>query len=252
MRHPGSLRSNTRELSLWIVHLEASEQKFEQSLAWLSPEETERAERFRFDRHRRAFVLGRAALRALLGSYLDIAPDAVRFEFGPQGKPRLAGTSSPLQFNASNSGHLAAYAFTAGCEIGVDLEQHRAMLDLENIARRFFSPEETAELLELPASEKTAAFFRCWTRKEAFIKALGGGLSIPLDSFQVTLRPDDAARMVSLGGSSQAARGWMLHDFTPAPDYAGAIAYPGLLRSVETRTAASIDELSDELQVEPA
>ena len=132
--------------------------------------------------------------------------------------------SCSLRFNASNSGDLAAYAFTNGCEIGVDIEQHRALRDFENIARRFFSPEETAELLELSAAEKTAGFFNCWTRKEAYIKALGGGLSIPLDSFRVTLGPGLRRGWYR---SMEARRGgrWTLHDFTPAPDYAGAIAY---------------------------
>jgi 4'-phosphopantetheinyl transferase len=175
----------------------------------------------------------------------------VEFVYGPQGKPMLAPTlqnvSSTLRFNASNSGNLAAYAFAHGCEIGVDVERHRALPDFENIARRFFSPEETAELLELSPGEKTSAFFNCWTRKEAFIKALGGGLSIPLDSFRVTLGPGVAARMVSLDGSNDAARRWTLYDFIPAPDYAGAIAYPDQPRSIQTNPLLSVDSLLEAL-----
>jgi 4'-phosphopantetheinyl transferase len=225
-----------RDVRLWTVRLDASDDTFARSLAWLSEEETARAERFRFDRHRRAFVLGRAALRALLGSYLGMDAAAVQFVVGPHGKPALADPSCALRFNASNSGDFAAYAFTSGCEIGVDIEQHRALRDFENIARRFFSPEETAELLALSAAEITPGFFNCWTRKEAFIKALGGGLSIPLDSFRVTLRPGADARMIS-------PPGWMLHDFTPAPDYAGAIAYPGEPRSIQAVRLLSLDDL---------
>ena len=192
MLRPGRLGFNSRDVHLRILRLEASEDNFARCLAWLSPEETARAERFYFPRHRRAFVLGRAALRALVAGYLGMDAAEVGFIYGPQGKPALATVKTcSLRFNASNSGDLAAYAFTTGCDIGVDVEQHRALADLENIAHRFFSPEETAELLELSAAEKTAAFFRCWTRKEAYIKALGGGLSIPLDSFRVTLRPGD-------------------------------------------------------------
>ncbi len=235
-----------RDVHLRIVRLEASEDNFARCLAWLSAEETARAERFYFPRHRRAFVLGRAALRALVASYLGIHPAEVGFTYGPQGKPALELKSS-LRFNASNSGDLAAYAFTTGCDIGVDVEQHRALGDLEHIAHRFFSPEETAELLELSDAEKTAAFFRCWTRKEAYIKALGGGLSIPLDSFRVTLRPGVAARMVSLAGGADAARGWTLHDFDPGADYAGAIAYPDVARSLQTGSIVTLDELLDEL-----
>jgi 4'-phosphopantetheinyl transferase len=253
MRHLGRPGLGDRHVHLWLVRLEASENNFERSLAWLSPEETARVKRFHFDRHRRAFALGRAALRALLAGYLDMKAVEVDFVYGEHGKPSLTSAlrskSCPLQFNVSNSGNLAAYAFTIGCEIGVDVEQHRALHDFENIARRFFSPEETAQLLELPDAEKTAAFFRCWSRKEAYIKAMGGGLSIPLDSFQVTLRPGAAARMVSLGGSEEAARAWTLHGFDPAPDCAGAIAYPDQPRSVQTGPIVSIDELLDELRL---
>lgn len=240
---PGPDGLKGREVHLWVVRLEASEDNFERSRSWLSEDEIARAERFRFDRHRRAFVLGRAALRALLASYLGIAPADVRFVYGPQGKPALADTLSPLRFNASNSGDLAACAFTRGCEIGVDVEQHRAVRDLENIAHRFFSPEEAAEVLELPATDKETGFFNCWTRKEAYIKAMGGGLSIPLDSFQVTLRPGVAARMVSLDGSAEAARCWTLHDFTPAPGYTGAIAYRDEPRSIQAMPVMPVDEI---------
>lgn len=238
-----------RDVHLRIVRLEASEDNFTRCLAWLSPEETARAERFYFSRHRRAFVLGRAALRALLAGYLGLDGSEVDFVYGPQGKPALAPTvenACSLRFNASNSGDLAAYAFTTGCDIGVDVEQHRALADLENIAHRFFSPEEAAELLQLSALEKTPAFFRCWTRKEAYIKALGGGLSIPLDSFRVTLRPGVAARMVSLAGEADTARGWTLHDFDPGAGYAGAIAYHDVPRLLQTGPIVTLDALLEE------
>jgi 4'-phosphopantetheinyl transferase len=304
MRRPERLDPDGREVHLWIIRLEASDDNFARSLAWLSPEESARAERFHFPRHRKAFVLGRAALRGLLASYLGTNAADVGFVYGPQGKPALAPTlkndvslqsqqfidevhqvgwspgpqstptsasrsrmlpepdqgvqrgrerpphgdlHSALRFNASNSGDLAAFAFTAGCEIGVDIEQHRALHEFQNIARRFFSPEEAAELLELPAAEKTDAFFHCWTRKEAYIKALGGGLSIPLDSFRVTLRPGVAARMVSLDGSEDAAHGWTLHSFDPAPGFAGAIVYPDVPRLLQSVPMMGMDELLDQL-----
>ena len=226
-----------------MVWLEATEDIFARSLSWLSAEEMARAERFHFERHRRAFVLGRAVLRALLASCLGIDAAEVRFMYGPQGKPALEEGSCALRFNASNSGNLAAYAFTTGCEIGVDVEQHRAVRDLEHIAHRFFSPEEAAELLDLPATDRDTAFFNCWTRKEAYIKAKGGGLSIPLDSFRVTLRPGAEARMVTLEGSAEAARGWTIHHFIPAPDYTGAVAYPDKPRVLQARPVASVEEL---------
>jgi 4'-phosphopantetheinyl transferase len=243
MQPPGRFDFDSRDVHLWIVRLEASDDNLARALSYLSPEETARAERFHFDRHRRAFALGRAALRVLLGSYLGREARQLDFVYGPQGKPALAGSPCRLRFNVSNSGNLGAYAFTSGCEIGVDIEQHREMHDFENIARRFFSPEETAELLALPAAERTEAFFHCWSRKEAYIKALGGGLSIPLDSFQVTLRPGVAAGMVSLGGSAEAARGWTLHDFDPAPEYAGAIAYCDGRRMLLARPMVTVEDI---------
>jgi 4'-phosphopantetheinyl transferase len=243
MQRPGRFDFDSRDVHLWIVRLEASEENFARALSYLSPDETARTARFHFDRHRRAFALGRAALRALLGSYLGMDARKLDFAYGPQGKPALADSACRLRFNVSNSGNLAAYTFTAGCEIGVDIEQHRELHDFENIARRFFAPEETADLLELPAAERTEAFFHCWSRKEAYIKAMGGGLSIPLDSFQVTLRPGVAAGMVSLGGSPEAARAWTLHDFDPDPEYAGAIAYCDGPRALVALPIATVEDI---------
>ncbi len=116
--------------------------------------------------------------------------------YGPKGKPALAARERPLRFNVSNSGDLAAYAFTFDCEIGVDVEHRRRLLEIESIAQRFFAPDEVAELMDLPESERPDGFFNCWTRKEAYIKAVGDGLSVPLDSFRVTLQPGVPARMV--------------------------------------------------------
>ena len=251
MRRSERLDFDSRDVHLWVVRLEATEDNFARSLACLSHDETARAERFYFPRHRRAFVLGRAALRALAARYLGIQPAAVDFVYGPQGKPALAPSldnqACSLRFNASNSGDLAAYVFTTGCDIGVDVEQNRPLSDLENIAHRFFSPEETADLLEVAEAERTSAFFHCWTRKEAYIKAMGGGLSIPLDSFRVSLQPGVAARMVSLAGSEDAAHSWTLDNFDPAPGYAGAIAYCDEPRPVRTGPIAAVDEILDDL-----
>lgn len=250
MRNPGRFHLDSREVCLWTVRLDASQDNFERCLAWLSPDERARADRFHFPQHRRAFVLGRAALRALLGGYLGMGAMEIQFVYGPQGKPALApgiqNQACPLEFNAANSGDLAAYAFTIGCKIGVDIERHRELPDLENIADRFFSPEEASELLALPAAEKTSGFFHCWSRKEAYIKAMGGGLSIPLDSFRVTLQPGVPARLASLGGSEEAARAWTLHGFDPAPGYTGAVAYPDRERRLQSSSIISVDGLLSE------
>jgi 4'-phosphopantetheinyl transferase len=231
------------EVHLWVARLEAAESTFARAFSWLSPDEVERADRFRFDKHRSAFVLGRAVLRALLASYLRIPPEEASFVYGPKGKPALAGATCPLDFNVSNSGDLAAYAFTLGCEIGVDVEHRRRLLEIEGIARRFFAPEEVTELMALSEGERPEGFFNCWTRKEAYIKAVGDGLSVPLDSFQVTLEPGVPARMVALDGSAAAAERWTLHAFTPEPDYAGAIAYRDRERPLTVHPLAAAGEL---------
>jgi 4'-phosphopantetheinyl transferase len=237
------LELSPREVQVWTVRLEASESNFARAFSWLSPDEVERADRFRFEKHRRAFVLGRAVLRVLVSSYLRIAPVEASFIYGPKGKPALAGAACPLYFNVSNSGDLAAYAFTLDCEIGVDVEHRRRVVEIEGIARRFFAPDEVAELMGLPEEERHEGFFNCWTRKEAYIKAVGDGLSVPLDSFQVTLEPGIAARMTGLDGSAAAADRWTLHAFTPAADYAGAIAYPDRERPLLVQPLLTVDEV---------
>lgn len=247
MRQPGRLEEplelQGRAVQLWTIRLEAAEPAFERVSSWLAADEAERAARFRFDKHRRAFVLGRAVLRAMIANYLRMAPADVQFAYGAKGKPALANSRCPLSFNVSNSGDLAAYAFTVDCEIGVDIEHRRRVVDIESIGRRFFAPSEVIELMTLPEANRHEAFFNCWTRKEAYIKAVGDGLSVPLDSFEVTLRPGDPARMLSLNGSAAAAECWTMHSFTPDPEYNGAIAYCDHPRPVEAQPLMSVDEL---------
>jgi 4'-phosphopantetheinyl transferase len=144
-----------------------------------------------------------------------------------------------VRFNASHSGGLALFAITLDREIGVDIEHVRPMRDLEGIAARFFSTRETADLMSLPEDQREEGFFRCWTRKEAYIKAIGDGLSVPLDSFAVSLEPGEAARMIQLGGSAGRAAAWSMHDLVIAPGYAAALAYQDIPR--EVRLAMTLD-----------
>jgi 4'-phosphopantetheinyl transferase len=239
------MRPEGSQVQVWAVQLEASEHHFSQCRSWLSPDEAARAARFHFEEHRRAFILGRGVLRALLGGLLEMAPGKVQFSYGPKGKPGLADSNFPIRFNASNSGNLAVYAFTEGCDIGIDVEQVRSVPEMEQIAERFFAPDETSELMALPEPDRPQAFYNCWTRKEAYIKAVGDGLSVPLDSFRVTLRPGAAAEMLCLGGSIEAAKGWTFHDFAPAPEFIGALAYPGRQRPVLFEPLLTADALLD-------
>ncbi len=189
----------------------------------LSPGERERAARFRLEKHRSRFVAARGTLRELIGKYLGCGPESVEFNYGANGKPHLVEAS--LEFNASHSEDYALYAFTLTVPLGVDIEQVRAIASLEAIAQSFFSPAERAELLRISAAGRLEAFFNCWTRKEAFVKAVGDGLSYPLDRFDVSL--SEPARLLTIDGSTSSASEWSLFTVAPARGYVGAVAIRG-------------------------
>jgi 4'-phosphopantetheinyl transferase len=215
-----------REVHLWFVELTASPASIEECYRSLSADEIDRASRFRFEHLKTAFTLSRGILRVLLGRYLAIEPDRIRFAYGPRGKPRLAFPEAPLEFNLAHSGRFAAYAFATGCELGVDIEEVRPVSHQEDIVRRFFSREECEEWLELDPTQRDEAFFCCWTRKEAYIKALGDGLSMPLDRFRVSLRPGEPAALIRADEGPAAASRWSLYSLAPADGYVGALALP--------------------------
>jgi 4'-phosphopantetheinyl transferase len=194
----------------------------------LSPDERDRAARFRFPHLRDSFILARGCLRLLLGRYLNVSPAGIQFRYGAKGKPSIDG----VDFNMSHSGGLAVFAFTRGCELGVDVEKMRPLDDMQNIANRFFCREEAMELMSLPPEQREHAFFLCWTRKEAYIKAVGDGLSVPLDSFRVTLKPLESAQFLHIAQDPQVAKGWTLHNFQLNSGYAAALAYYGTERPI--------------------
>lgn len=224
---PPLLSLTAGEVHVWRHRLEQPPELQETFLRTLAEDERTRANRFHFDKHRRHFVAGRGFLRALLARYLNITPEEVQFAYGPYGKPVLNGEhrENALRFNASHSGDWAVYAFVQDHEVGVDVEHIKADFETEGIAERFFSALEVQTLYALADEEKPAAFFRCWTRKEAYIKALGSGLSHPLDSFDVTFAPGEPAAL-------SRAEGWSLFDLDVAPEYAAALALEGSGHSV--------------------
>jgi len=188
----------------------------------LSPEERERADRYVFDRHRIRYIRARAALRALLGRHLGVAPADVRLGTAPGGKPFLADAVPPLHFNVSHSGDLALIALTRGGEVGIDVEGVRPSGDdWVALARRYFASEEVAALERYSSSERVEAFFRVWTRKEAIVKLLGDGLRKPLDRFIV---PSDEHAIAPVLLSDGGVVPWHLTPLTPAPAYWGACA----------------------------
>jgi 4'-phosphopantetheinyl transferase len=190
----------------------------------LSADERERARRYRFDQHRNEFILTRATLRILLGSYLDKHPEHLAFSYSAQGKPSLANQPTDMSFNVSHTEGLAALAFARGREIGVDVEKLRPECDAGKLARRFFSASERQAISHFSGRALHEAFFRCWTRKEAFIKAKGGGLSIPLDQFDVAVAEGEPAALLGTRPDPTEVSRWMLQDLPAKAGYAGALA----------------------------
>jgi len=221
------------EVHVWPIKLEASAAQFSSLSRLLSEDEKRRAESFKFERHSRAFVISRGFLRLILADYLRQSPESIAFTYGLKGKPGL--TPSSIKFNLSHSEDMALLALTSGVEIGVDLEKIRPMNDLDNIARRFFSEQECHDLMNLTPSSRNHAFFNCWTRKEAFLKATGDGLSAPLDQFQVTLLPNQEARLVHVCQNVDEARTWTIHDLSLLPGFAAAIAYRAPVKKLQIR-----------------
>ena len=195
----------------------------------LSEDEQARAERFHFERDREHFIVARGVLRAILGNYLNRAPECLSFCYSSHGKPALAGESGKdaIRFSVSHSHGVALYAVTRGREVGIDLERIRFDLPVAEIAERFFSRREVAMLRALPTDVQQQAFFRCWTCKEAYIKARGEGLSLPLDQFDVSLVPGEPAAVLGTRPDPSEASRWSLQELTSAPGYAAVLAVEG-------------------------
>jgi 4'-phosphopantetheinyl transferase len=204
----------------------------------LSPEERDRAERFLFDAPRWRFIVGRAALRTLLGRYLDMPATKIAVCDDANGKPQLAKPheAAQLRFNIAHSGMLALVAVTRGCEIGVDVEQIRAVDHREEISRRFFHDEEVRAILSTALDERSTAFLRCWTAKEAVLKAVGVGLSVSLAGFQVPIGEHEGC-WVHLNPAHVGPPGkvW-LQPLMPHADYVAAVAVAAEKRDVRTFT----------------
>ena len=221
-----------RAVHVWPVRVGASSTTAQRFAPFLQAAESQRAAQFRFDHLRDSFIIARGMLRVLLGQYLHLPPVAIELQYSSYGKPSLAETR--LTFNLSHSGDCALFAFATGCEIGVDVEQIRPMADLQSIADRFFCPEESAELKSLAADRREQAFYLGWTRKEAYIKAVGQGLSARLDDFQVSLESGEPGKPIPLVHRRSVAPTFTIHDLDVFPNSAGALAYSGAERPVVT------------------
>jgi len=226
---PEILTLGSNEVHVWRIGLEQPASQIEGLRQIVAPDELSRAEAFFFPRDRDRFIAARAVLRIILSRYLKRDPRQLRFCYSTYGKPSLAEECGGdwLRFNVAHSHQIALIAVAIGRELGVDIEYIRPQVVEEQIAERFFSPREVAALRALPASQQAEAFFNCWTRKEAYIKARGEGLSLPLDQFDVSLVPGEPARLLSVHGDPQEASRWSLRELTPGPGYTAALVVEG-------------------------
>jgi 4'-phosphopantetheinyl transferase len=228
----GCFRSPTRrdfalaqnEIHVWLAGLDPAGTSWDSFADCLSLAERERAARFKFLPDRRRYLIAHAALRSILGMYLSVQPVVLAFDSGPAGKPKLAQdfAGSQIEFNLSHSGELALIAVTHGSEVGVDIERIQENFDFASIAQRVFTSREVAALHVLPLDLQREAFYKCWTSKEALLKAKGTGLSGSLDEVQIVLTPKARVRV------TPAAGGWSLTDLSPIDGYAAALATPTL------------------------
>jgi len=219
---PDVLVLNPHQVDIWRVFIDPQSASVQLTESTLSADEAERAARFHFDRDRDRFIVSHVALRNVLSRYLNCQPNELTFLVDEYGKPALKGYK--LEFNLSHSGDFALIAVTQKHKVGVDVEHIRTDKDLEGIANRFFSQSEVSELMALPSEQGIVGFFNCWTRKEAYIKAHGLGLSLPLESFDVSLTPNEPAVLHATRPDSTESARWTLLALDVAPDYAGAVA----------------------------
>ncbi|HEY4235322.1 MAG TPA: 4'-phosphopantetheinyl transferase superfamily protein [Lacipirellulaceae bacterium] len=225
---------------IWALSLEEMSARHVELEARLSGEERQRADRFLREEVRRKFIVARAALRSILGRYLDVPPAEVPIAIDAHGKPRLATgvDSKDLQFNMAHSGELALVAVTRGCKVGVDVEQLRPVEHWPEIAARYFHPKETAAIAAVDPVERNKAFLRCWTRKEAILKALGVGLGHSLKSFSVPMIDKASGWVELLTPESSTLRRYWLQAVSPSPGYVAAVA-------TEQRRIMAVGSLGD-------
>ena len=222
-------------VDLWWEDIDSQIKRIPEFWDALLEDERKRARRFRFDRHRERFIVQRGRLREILSGYWNGVPKAIRFRQGPGGKPavkptppkwlrRPGGDNPEIRFNLSHSGGHALYAVTYGREVGVDVEVVRPKPKAAALVERFFSTNEKAAFQKLQPHEETAAFFAGWTRKEAYVKAVGKGLRFPLDQFDVSLKPGDQNALLRVEGAPEETKRWSLRDIDLGPGFRAALA----------------------------
>lgn len=212
---------------VWTLHIPTLERQLGEPQNLLSADEIERWQRYRFEEDRRRFATTRQALRLLLGKYTGANPKNLAFSYGTQGKPRLAQPTRDLSFNVSHSRDFAVLAFTRGRQLGVDIEFHKPDVEVSDLAHRFFSLSEQQALQKTPDSERSSFFYQIWTAKESLIKAMGTGLSLPLDSFDVSL--DSGVRLLATRPNFTEAAKWRLLILAAPEGYSACLATEGIM-----------------------
>ncbi|HLJ27351.1 MAG TPA: 4'-phosphopantetheinyl transferase superfamily protein [Candidatus Angelobacter sp.] len=223
------VRLDVGQVHVWRISLAENEGAVQRCRVLLSSDEKERASRFYFEKHRRRFVLGRGAMRQILGRYLQLGPEKLVFSYGSKGKPELAECPNgpQIRFNLSNSDDLAVLAVTHEHQVGIDVEFINREFASEEIAHRFFSAHEVNTLRAVSPDQRAEAFFSCWTRKEAYIKAVGEGLSIPLDSFDVAFGADVPAALLEVRNAPEGQPQWSMYDLAVPPEFRAALVVEG-------------------------
>jgi 4'-phosphopantetheinyl transferase len=220
---PAELPALERSVHVWATRLDDDNVDLGRARELISVDERERAERFKFERDRRRYLIAHAALHEILRRYLPIDSEPLIFDYGSNGKPRLSPALSPagVQFNLSHSNELALLAVTRRGEVGVDIEYVKENFEFQDIAEKFFTAKEVAAMRSLPVHLQRRAFFKCWTSKEAFLKAKGTGLSGKLDEVEIILT---ATREVQITAS---VPGWSLAELAPIDSYEAALVIEG-------------------------
>ena len=245
---PECLEVPDNEVHVWQADLDALTLRAEPSQVRLSKDEQQRAGRFQFARDRKRYVTGRQFLRALLSAYLKTNLMGVGFHYSPIGKPSLGTghSASGIRFNLSHSDKMVVVAFVEGREIGVDVEKIHRDIPIKEIAGRFFSKAEQAAFAEVPEELKHEAFFRCWTRKEAFVKAKGEGLFLPLDQFDVSLLPGHPPQLLATRPDPEEQSRWSMSELNVGREYAAALVVEGEGMRVVRKPTSSAGEFCAE------
>ncbi len=230
------------EVYVWQASTAWAEKRHGQCATLLSPDERTRAERFYFEADRARFILVRGMLRRLLGRYMQIDPAQVEFSYGEFGKPEVkCAGEARVRFSVSHSGDMALFAITRARRVGVDVERVRAMSGDGRFAAQLFAASENARLAALGEQERRGAFFQLWTAKEAYLKAVGMGLTMPLDRVEVALGENEPMRLASLDGDVHEAQPWQLERINVGPDYKAALAVEGQGCRVLPRVLESVN-----------